>query len=646
MLQPSQLLRQIAWGLFVAATAWLAIALPMQQVDAQNRSLKAPDTADAQRLDRLAEVVSVDPVVLVGFAASGDLALPEAQRTELAALAPTVRATKGVRDVRVAPAPDPGLFLFAVTVEHDDEVASTERVLQALRPRTPPGVRMHAAGLPLVEGTIARLVAAERARIVPLLLATLFAAAWFAYRSALLAVAALLPAVAAIAWTSGILARLGHRLDPIAALLDPVLLTIGVATSVHFLGAFRRQLAAGRSAADAAGAAANELKTPALLATATTMVGMWSLATSDIPAVIDFGVRSALGIGLAHAFAFLLLPPLLARAATSTTARSGEPAADGAWRQLGRSRVAILAATAAVTALGVAGLARTTADNDVLQLLPVDEAVRQDFDTLADRLGGVEAFHLLVPPRSAASEPARLLPFVAALREQPGVAGLAGPVLRGPEGELAVPLLLTPAGSSERERLFADVERIATAIGLDEVAPAGPAVQMARDSGRLMRSLLGSVGLSLALLAGGMAIGLRSWRLALLGMAPNLLPSIWLYGGLGWLGRPVSVATAMIGCTMLGIVVDNTIHLLHRWREVRRERPRAPALRAAWLDCIGPMTLASAVLALGFGSAAASRLSTTAEFGVLAAATIAAAWFGTAVALPAALWRDEQEESA
>jgi predicted RND superfamily exporter protein len=97
---------------------------------------------------------------------------------------------------------------------------------------------------------------------------------------------------------------------------------------------------------------------------------------------------------------------------------------------------------------------------------------------------------------------------------------------------------------------------------------------------------------------------------------------------------------------MLGLVVDNTIHLLHRWRELRRVQGRDDALRAAWLDCIGPMTLASVVLALGFGSAAASRLSTTAEFGVLAAATIATAWFGTAVALPAALWRREPEGAA
>lgn len=628
------LLRRVAWVAFAVATAWFAVALPEQAVDAQNRALKSPDGVDARRLRELAQVVPADPVVLLAFAAPGSLELPDDHRRTIAALAQQITAIDGVITVREAPAPDAGLALLAIAVRRDDELAVAEAVLAAARPAAPPGVRVLAAGLPLVEGTVARLVAAERTRVVPLLVGALFAVAWFAYRRAALAVAALLPALCAIAWTSGLLARLGHRLDPIAALLDPVLLTIGVATSVHVLGAWQR--AAATDADAAIDVALAEVKTPAMLAAATTMVGLWSLATSDIPAVVDFGLRSAFGVGLTHLFAFTLLPPLLRRLRPAPAAAAADERMAAAWRLLARRRASVLMAAAAGSAFAVAGLSRITADNDVLRLLPRDESVRQDVDELAARLGGVETFHLLAPPRSPAEDPSRLLPLVAALREQPGVAGLAGPALRGRDGELAVPLLLRPGGSAARTALFDDVERITATLGLDDVAPAGPSVQLARDSHRLLRSLLGNIALSLALLAGGMALGLRSWRLALVGIAPNVLPSLWLYGGLGWLDRPVGVATAMIGCTMLGLVVDNTIHLLHRYQALRAGGSRHDALRAAWLDTIRPMTLASAVLALGFGSAIGSRLSTTAEFGALAAATIATAWLGTAVLLPAA----------
>lgn len=624
---------------FAVATAWFAMALPQQDVDAQNRALKSPDSVDARRLGELANVVPADPVVLLAFAAPGSLELPADQRATIAALADRLAAVDGVIHVAAAPAPDAGLALLAISVRRDDELAVAEAVLAVARPAAPPGVRVLAAGLPLVEGTIARLVAAERTQIVPLLVGALFAVAWLAYRRAALAVAALLPALCAIAWTSGLLARLGHRLDPIAALLDPVLLTIGVATSVHVLGAWQRAAATASGADAAVDTALAEVKTPALLAAATTMVGLWSLTTSDVPAVVDFGLRSAFGVGLTHLFAFTLLPPLLRRLRPAAGAGATDDHLAAAWQLLARRRASVLMVAAAGSALAVAGLSRITADNDVLRLLPRDEIVRQDVDELAARLGGIETFHLLAPPRSSAEDPSRLLPLLAALREQPGVAGLAGPALRGRDGEIAVPLLLRPGGSSGRTALFDDVERISTVLGLDDVAPAGPSVQLARDSHRLLRSLLGNIGLSLAFLALGMAIGLRSWRLALVGLAPNVLPSLWLYGGLGWLDRPVGVATAMIGCTMLGLVVDNTIHLLHRYQALRAADRNLDALRAAWLDTIRPMTLASAVLALGFGAAIFSRLSTTAEFGALAAATIATAWLGTAVLLPAAAAR-------
>lgn len=633
------LLRRFAWVSFAVATAWFAMALPQQAVDAQNRALKSPDSVEARRLRELANVVPADPVVLVAFAAPGSLELPADHRATIAALAKQLAAVDGVIAVTAAPAPDAGLVLLAIAVRRDDELAVAEAVLAVARPAAPPGVRVLAAGLPLVEGTIARLVAAERTRVVPLLVVALFAVAWLAYRRAALAVAALLPALCAIAWTSGLLARLGHRLDPIAALLDPVLLTIGVATSVHVLGAWRRATAAAASAETAVAAALAEVKTPAMLAAATTMVGLWSLATSDVPAVVDFGVRSAFGVGLTHLFAFTLLPPLLLRLRPAPLAAAADERMSAAWRLLATRRASVLMVAAAGSALAIAGLSRLRADNDVLRLLPRDESVRQDVDELAARLGGIETFHLLAPPRSPAEDPTRLLPLVAALREQPGIAGLAGPAVRGRDGELAVPLLLRPGGSAARTALFDDVERITATLGLDDVVPAGPSVQLARDSHRLLRSLLGNIALSLALLAGGMALGLRSWRLAMVGIAPNVMPSLWLYGGLGWLDRPVGVATAMIGCTMLGLVVDNTIHLLHRFQALRAGGGRDDAMQAAWLDTIRPMTLASAVLGLGFGTAVGSRLSTTAEFGALAAATIATAWFGTAVLLPAAAAR-------
>ncbi len=631
----TRFLRRLGWLLFAAATVFLLHSLSQQQVDPSNRSLKSPDGRDAVQLRALQEVVGDDPIVLVAFAVRGDLPMLASDREELTALRAKLAALPGVAAIHDAPVPDPGLVLMPVAIHDPDAMAVAERVVAAARAGAPPALQVHATGLPLIEGTIARLVAGERQTIVPMLVAVLLAAAFAFYRHLGLAVGVLLPPIAAIAWTGGSIALLGHRLDPIASLLDPVLLTIGVAASVHFVETFRRERAAGRDPEAAATAAAAGIRTPALLATGTTMIGLWSLATSSVPAVLDFGVRSAFGVALAHFFTFLLLPAWLPRFAAGA-----KPAADSTWfgarwfDQLRRVRRPLVLGSVAATTLAVAGLFRVTADNDPLQLLPADEPARVDHDLLAARLGGVEAFHLLVPERSPAAEPSRLLPFLAMLRQAPGVAGLAGQPTRNTAGALAVPLVLQPGGSLVRTPLFDDVERIARVLGFDDVVAAGPSVQIARDSHGLMHSLTGSLGVSLLLLSACMVIGLRSFRLGAIGMIPNLLPALWLYGALGWWQRPVSVATAMIGCTMLGLIVDNTLHLLHHFRHARATMATRQALRHA-LDQTGrAMSLSSAVLMLGFGTAALSRLETTVEFALLATTTIAAAWFATAALLP------------
>ncbi|MBL9078706.1 MAG: MMPL family transporter [Planctomycetes bacterium] len=628
-----------AWlALFLPATAVLFAFQTGQSVDASNRALKIPDGTDARNRAALAEVVGDDHVVLLAFAVPGSLPMLPLDANALEHTRERIASLPGVTACRALPSPEPGLVLWAASLAGDDPGGLAGAVVAAARAGAPPTVRVLATGLPLIEAKIAARVAAERRHIVPWLVVALLLAAGAVYRHLGVAAAALLPALAGITWTGGLIALRGRPLDPVAALLDPVLLTIGVAASVHFVEAWRRGRRDGLDPRAAADFAAAEQKQPALLATATTMVGLLSLATSPVPAVVDFGVHAAFGVALVHVFTFALLPawlPFAARHARVPAAATGVLAR---WPQrCARHRGPLLVLAAALTSLAAAGLPLLHADNDPLTMLPASDPVRADHDELAARLGGVEVFHLLVPARSPGTDPSRLLAFLAAIQTQPGLAGLAGPVLRGDEGQLAAPLLLRPSGSAVREPLFDGIERAATVMGLDGLVAAGPAVQIARDSAALLRGLLGSLWWTLLLLAAGLCIGLRSLRLGLLGMLPNVLPCLWIYGAIAWLDRPVSVATAMIACTMLGLIVDNTLHLLHHYRSERRRLDRAAATAAALQRCGRGMVLSSALLVLGFLVTATSRLATTVEFSLLAASTIAAALFGTIVLLPLAL---------
>lgn len=643
---PRSRLRRTAWLLFLSTCAVLFVGQTRQRVDAGNRALKVPGGPDALNLAALAEVVADDGVLLLGFTAADGAPAADLEAV-LAPIAQRTVAMAGVAACTRLPSPQPDLALAAVALRGADTGDTATAVVAAARAAAPPTVRVLATGLPLIEAEIAARVAAERVHIVPWIVAALWLAALLVYRHAAVATAALLPALAAITWTGGLVAWSGQLLDPVAALLDPVLLTIGVAASVHFVEAWRRGRTAGMDPAAAADFAADEQRRPAFLATVTTMIGLLALCTSPVPAVVDFGLRAAFGVALVHLFTFALLPAWLPFAARRAAVPAPAAARLSRWPLwIARRRAPCLIAAAALTALGVAALPTLHADNDPLTMLPASDPVRRDHDELAARLGGVEVFHLLVPARSPGSAPARLLPFVAATASRPPLAGLAGPALRGDGGDLAVPLLLRPSGSAVRAPLFSAIEHSADLLGLTGIKAAGPAVQIARDSERLLQSLLGSLWLTLGLLGAGLCIGLRSLRLGLLAMVPNVLPCLWIYGAIAWLGRPVSVATAMIACTMLGLIVDNTLHLLHHYRLERAHAAPATAVAEAMQRCGRGMLLSSLLLVVGFLVTTTSGLATTVEFSLLACSTIAAALFSTVVLLPIALVRAPRRADA
>jgi len=106
----------------------------------------------------------------------------------------------------------------------------------------------------------------------------------------------------------------------------------------------------------------------------------------------------------------------------------------------------------------------------------------------------------------------------------------------------------------------------------------------------------------------------------------------------------VSVASAMIGSVMLGLVVDNTIHVLHRYSKAKGSNLQR--VESALADTAMPMIVSSAVLALGLGAGVTGGMQSTHAFAALAATTVGLAFLGDAVVLPALLLSRNQKTTA
>jgi predicted RND superfamily exporter protein len=147
------------------------------------------------------------------------------------------------------------------------------------------------------------------------------------------------------------------------------------------------------------------------------------------------------------------------------------------------------------------------------------------------------------------------------------------------------------------------------------------------------------VGMVLALAAISLIIiaTLRSVRLGLVSLLPNLLPVAAAFGIWGAIEGEISFAATVVGALTYGIVVDDTVHLLARYQRYRREMALEETMRAAFRSVGVAVVVTSAVIALSFLPFALSGFLVNRHFGALTAITLAAALIADLLFLPALL---------
>lgn len=627
------------WMLLLPVLVWLHGEAQGLPIDRHNVAMRAESSPEADAAEDLrAAFGNQDPVVLAFHRIDGQ-PLESAQLLELDDQVAVLESERGVVRTGRRESPQPGVAVYPIHVSDECDTAS---LTQAARDGLPDGIRSATGGLPVLEQAIALAIASDRDRVVPILAVALLSVLAALFRSIGQAVCGFAPAITGILTIGAMRAWTGAQLNPITVLLDPVLLTVGVAAAVHAIAAFRRLRAEGLPPHEAAATTRIELARPATLATLTTMLGFASLAFHPIPAVAEFGRWASFGVGLVHAFVLLALPRMLADLAPAP-ARGGSVAAGrGLVAALQRRRRPILIASAVTAIIAVAALTRATVDNDPLSVLPATHPDRIQSSELARLVGGNDRFCLLFE-HAENHGPERLALFCADAGSTWPAAGLAGRPMLGDDRSAMVPLLLLPSGSSDRCQLFDTIADKAATLGMEGVRAAGTSVQIARDSQRLVHGQLLGIAATCVLLAVTLAFALRSARAGILGMIPNVLPCLWLYGGITMLDHPLTVANAMIGSVMLGLVVDNTIHVMHRFQQ---HAGRVQERVASALDhTMAPMLVSSAVLAVGLGAGVVGEMQSTKDFAALAATTIVLALLGDAVVLPALLLRPRDEET-
>ena len=151
-------------------------------------------------------------------------------------------------------------------------------------------------------------------------------------------------------------------------------------------------------------------------------------------------------------------------------------------------------------------------------------------------------------------------------------------------------------------------------------------------------SISTTVAVALGILAIFFWVTLRRPTLAVIAVGPIVLVLIWVLGTMALLDIPYSLITSIITALSIGIGVDYTIHVIHRYREefARVRKPETAAIRT--LATTGSALLGSALTtAFGFGVLAFSPLDGSRQFGITAAITIGYSLLVSVLVVPPAM---------
>jgi predicted RND superfamily exporter protein len=522
----------------------------------------------------------------------------------------------------------------------------------------PAGMEAVLGGLPVQQHAIARAVARDQAVTVPLILLLLALVLVVTVPSWRLVLATLAGVGSALGWTFAGLFLAGRQLDALLGLLPPLVLGIGVATAIHLLRGLALAAVAGHPRPRRAALA--RLGFPLALATLTALAGVGGLWLGAVPAVRTFApwamVAVVAGTLLPLSWILVVVPWVPAGDWTRIAA--------GTWGDRFGLRLARLARAAAqrprlimAVAGGLASLAAFSclhlhADADFIHALPAGDPARMAQERIDRDLTGTLGLDVLIDaghaPTTAEMDALRALgerarreasvahamsladviglvqargdhrPAQAILEDlrlgaKPLLALFIGPGL-GAGGPHTLRLMCRQRDGSVSEAAAA-ARRIQADANLTFpgaiVVVASASLLLDETTAHLLPATALSLTVSKIAVVLLLLLFLRRWRPALIALILVALPLLLTYAVIPALGWPLDVGVSMIACIALGIIMNDTVHLVHALHHQGRD--------AAYRD-VGPaVALAGIVLALSFSACDLGGFSYTRRFGVLLA---------------------------
>ena len=533
------------------------------------------------------------------------------------------------------------------------------RSVTALRDRLRgdfPGVEIYALGEDLFELDSYNAQVKDRNNLAPLVALATTLLLWICLNSLVYALCTLAVSFLAILLTLGTVGWSGFAFNQISNMGPLVVLTIAMAHGIHIISIYLQGLHEGRTKLAALEESLRLNLQPVTLATVTTGMGFLSLNYCSSAGIYGFGNAVALGVFWSYLVTLTLLPAMMLWVPTRRIPRP--LGVRGMIRSVSRLVVtrsnALFWGLSVVIVVCLSLLPLNKVDFDRFEFIDKESDFHRVITALAEKIGNDQSLVYALDSGEyyGIANPEFMLEverFADWLEQQPDVSLVSSYVgmlknlnkaehdndeawHRLPEDNLQVIDYLVSyqlvqeiephlepifdpeyttvrvvVGTSNLSNVqLLDLNRRIEAWYRDNinsqyrVLHGSNSILYARLNDTISRQLLEGFTVSFILITLTMLIGLRSWRYGLISIAPNLLPPAVVFGVWGLFVGQLSPYILMLFSISIGLVVDDSVHVLSKYMAARREGQQPDEAVHYSLDKAGSaITITTAALAVG-----------------------------------------------
>ncbi|TOM87466.1 RND transporter [Vibrio parahaemolyticus] len=564
------------------------------------------------------------------------------------------------------------------TAEVEEVVSSINAMIDRYQ-RAYPDVTFHKAGIIAMNHAFMTAAQDDSSTLVPTMLVVILVFLTIMLRSILSVIATLIVIIGSVMATMGISGWAGMFLSTATVNVPTLIMTLAVADCVHVIATMRQSMKNGFTKAQSIERSIALNFVPILITSVTTAIGFLMMNMSDSPVLRDFGNLSALGVMVACFLSVTLLPALLKLLPIHVkmeTSQDQKHVMDRLGDFVVSQRRALLPLSVAVIVVCASLIPLNKVNDESVEYFGHRNEFRQAADFMEERISGMTNISIAIKTNESQGIAApdflnTIGEFSSWLRDQPEtdhVATLADVYKRLNKNmhgddeayyslpqarELAAQYLLLyemslPYGLDLNNQINVDkssIKMVLTVANLGsvelvdlenriyqwfaehapqyQVVASSPSLMFAHIGETNMASMLSTLPITLVLISALLIFALRSVRLGLISLMPNIAPAVIGFGLWALISGEINLGLSVVVTLTLGIVVDDAVHFLSKYQRARREGQTAEqAVRYAFHTVGRALWITTVVLVAGFSVLAMSSFRLNADMGQLSAIVI------------------------